>query len=67
MRPYQKLTYRGKARRLRKLALNALAQYDLDITTIQLTGLFTNGLFRIRTLSGPSYIIRVCAPEWRRY
>ena len=35
MRPYMTLTKQGRVRRLRKLALNAPAQYDLDVTGLR--------------------------------
>jgi len=64
MKPFDDLTPRGKARRLRKLALNALKQYALDVTRVRLVGLFTNTLFRVDTPAS-SYVLRVCAPGWR--
>ena len=65
MRPFEKLTNRGKARRLRKLALRALDRYDLQVADVRLAGVYTNTLFRVRTREGPSYILRVCTPGWR--
>ncbi len=65
MKPYEELTNRGKARRLRQLAIHALEQYDLDVADIRLVGVFTNTLFRVRTDQGPAYILRVCRPGWR--
>ena len=40
MKPFEQLTKRGQARRLRSLAINALGHYDLDISHIQLLGMF---------------------------
>ncbi|MBN1249003.1 MAG: phosphotransferase, partial [Anaerolineae bacterium] len=65
MTPFSALTDRGKARRLRYVALAALAQYDVEIAQLELVGLFTNALFRLRTPSGASYAVRLCAPAWR--
>jgi len=62
---YDGLTKRGQARRLRRLALNALAQYDLEVTGVELVGLYTNALFRVRTADRASYVLRVCRPGWR--
>jgi len=65
MKPFKQLTNRGQAKRLKPLVLNALAQYDFEVSSIQLVGMFTNAMFRLRTKSGESYIMRVCQPEWR--
>jgi Ser/Thr protein kinase RdoA (MazF antagonist) len=62
---YESLTVRGKARRLRQLALQALEQYDLEIAGIRLVGMFTNTLFRVNLASGAACILRVCRPGWR--
>lgn len=71
------LTKQGRVRRLRKLALNALAQYDLDVSGLRLAGAFTNTIFRVwgqlrngfedhsAKDSSNSYILRVCFPGWR--
>lgn len=65
MKPYTDLTPQGKVRRVRQLALAALADYDLDVARVTLLGAFTNTLFRVRTTDGASYVLRVCAPGWR--
>ena len=65
MKPFEQLTNRGKARRLRPLVINALERYDFDVSDIQLVGMFTNAIFRLRTDDGQSYIMRVCTPGWR--
>jgi Ser/Thr protein kinase RdoA (MazF antagonist) len=69
MRRFEELTRRGKARRLRQVALHALAQYDLDVTDVRLLGVYTNTLFRVRASDGLgepiSYVLRVCTPGWR--
>lgn len=65
MKPFQQLTKRGKARRLRPLVVNALDQYTLAVADIWLVGVHTNTLFRVRAAGGRSYIIRVCEPGWR--
>lgn len=62
---FEDLTSRGKARRLREVALTALHHYNLDVTRLELVGLFTNAIFRLRVTSGASYAVRVCAPGWR--
>lgn len=65
MRPFETLTPRGQARRLRRVALAALEQFDLEVTRVALLAHATNMLFRVRTEGGSSYVLRVCAPEWR--
>ena len=65
MKPFHQLSRLGKARRMRPLALRALEQYDLQVTGLELVGVFTNMLFRVRTAGGVSYLLRVCAPGWR--
>jgi Ser/Thr protein kinase RdoA (MazF antagonist) len=63
MKPFTSLTVRGQARRLRKLALNALTHYDLDVARLRLVTNDMNGIFRIDTRGGEKYILRVALPE----
>lgn len=65
MKPYEALTYHGAARRLRPLALRALPHFDLQVTQIRLAYYFTNCIFRLRTPSGWTHLIRICEPGWR--
>jgi hypothetical protein len=65
MNPFDLLTLRGQAGRLRRLALEAFEQYDLPVTDVRLVWMFTNTLFRVFTSGGTSYLLRVCAPGWR--
>lgn len=65
MKPFEQLSRRGQAKRLKSLATKALDQYDFELFDIKLVGLFTNAIFRLRTDSGHSYIMRVCNPAWR--
>ena len=65
MKPFEQLTYRGQAKRLKQLVINVLDQYDFEVRDIQLVGTFTNVIFRLRTTCNQSYIIRVCNPNWR--
>ncbi|MEZ4659802.1 MAG: phosphotransferase [Caldilineaceae bacterium] len=62
MQPFHELTERGQARRLRKLAANALQQYDLDVRGIRLIAVHTNCLFRIDTAAGARYALRIGTP-----
>lgn len=63
MKPYSALTVHGQARRLRQLALNALAHYELDVARLRLVTNDMNGIFRIDTRDGEKYILRVTLPE----
>jgi Ser/Thr protein kinase RdoA (MazF antagonist) len=63
MKPYSTLTVRGQARRLRRLALNALTHYDLVVARLRLVTNDMNGIFRVDTRGGEKYILRVTLPE----
>ena len=63
MKPYAGLTTRGKARRLRPLALSALTQYGFEVDRLELVRNDLNGIFRVRTTGGESYLLRVCLPD----
>jgi len=59
---FEYLTERGRARRLRTLALNALGNYDLDCRRLKLVTNHLNGIFKVET-PGEPWIIRVSTPE----
>lgn len=63
MKPFQSLTVRGQARRLRQLAIHALASYDLEVARLRLITNDVNGIFRIDAAGGQRFILRVTAPE----
>ena len=63
MKTFQNLTQRGRARRLRQLAFNALKCYDLDIARVSLVTNAMNGIFRVETRSGDKWILRVTLPQ----
>lgn len=63
MQPFAQLTERGQVRRLRQLAIHALAQYDLQVRRIRLIAVHTNTLFRVDTVDGAKYALRICAPH----
>lgn len=63
MKAYTELTVTGQARRLRALALSALAHYELGTTRLRLITNDMNGIFRVDTLTGEKYILRVSLPE----
>ncbi|MEM9952547.1 MAG: phosphotransferase [Chloroflexota bacterium] len=63
MKPYLQLTEQGKARRLRKLVKKALTHYDLNVTRIRLMTNGVNGIFRLDTVDGQRYVMRVATPD----
>ncbi len=62
MKPFAELTVRGKARRLRPIAMNALRHYAFDVDRLELIRNDLNGIFRVRSTEGTSYLLRVCLP-----
>jgi len=65
MKTFNELTHRGKMLRLRKVVINALEQYDLEVRSVRLQAAVTNTLFRVRTMDGVDWVARVCSPGWR--
>ena len=49
MKDFYALTTRGRALRLRRMALAALERYDLDVRRVRLLTNSTNGIFRVDT------------------
>ncbi len=52
MKDFYTLTKRGRAFRLRKMALAALERYDLDVARVRLLTNDMNGIFRVDTAGG---------------
>lgn len=65
MRPFDTLTTRGRARRLRVLASRALAAYDLDARRIRLVNNVSNCTFRVDAADGSAYALRINLPGAR--
>lgn len=63
MKQFADLTTAGKARRLRPLAFNALTNYSFEVDRLELVRNDLNGIFRVRTTTGDSYLLRVCLPD----
>ncbi len=63
MKDYSQLTNRGRAMRLRRMALAALQRYDLDVQRVRLVSNDLNGIFRVDTTGGQTLALRVCLPE----
>ena len=55
MKPFDQLTERGQLRRLRSLALTALAAYDVDVARVEFVAVHTNTLFRVRSADGQKH------------
>jgi Ser/Thr protein kinase RdoA (MazF antagonist) len=65
MRSFYELTTAGRARRLRRLALNLLDHYDLDVCRLRLMSNEFNGVFRLDTAGKTPYVVRVMRPGER--
>jgi Ser/Thr protein kinase RdoA (MazF antagonist) len=64
MKPFHELTKRGRDRRLRQLALNALRDYPIDVQDITLIANEWNCVFRVDAKDGAKYAMRVCVPHY---
>ena len=64
LKPFEELTYRGQLRRLRRLALEALASYDLGDFTLRPIQHRHNATFLVRA-EGCRYVLRVNRPGHR--
>ena len=62
MTPFDPLTPRGQARRLRQLALKTLEAYSLAVRRMRLLIVDTNTLFRVEAEDGRKYALRICRP-----
>ncbi len=62
MTPFDQLTPRGQARRLRQLALKTLEAYSLAVRRMRLLIVDTNTLFRVEAGDGRKYALRICRP-----
>ncbi len=65
MKEFSQLTQEGQARRLRRLALAALQDYDLDLRRMSLLSNSFNAIYRIDTTGGEKYVLRVSLPGMR--
>jgi Ser/Thr protein kinase RdoA (MazF antagonist) len=62
MKDYYALTALGRGRRLRKMAIEALKQYDLEISRLRLLTNETNGIFRVDTIDHRRLVLRITDP-----
>lgn len=67
MQPYTALTLSGKLRRLHRLAAEALACYDLASPQLTYHAFNTNLLYRVTTLTGERFMLRLAYPGWRTF
>jgi len=61
MKDYYSLTYRGRIRRLREMAIRALKHYGLPDPVVRVITIETNGIFRVDS-TGRKYILRIVDP-----
>ncbi len=66
MKPFDQLTWPSKQRRFRRLAEDALRHYPLEIQQMKLFSYETNLLYRVRTVGGEIYVLRVANSSWRK-
>jgi Ser/Thr protein kinase RdoA (MazF antagonist) len=59
LRSFEQLTERGQILRLRRLAEQVLQEYDLPVKRISFLARFTNFLFRVETVNGEKYVLRI--------
>jgi Ser/Thr protein kinase RdoA (MazF antagonist) len=67
MKAYRDLSDAGKLRRLRELAHKALTHYDLKSPVVSYHSFSTNLLYRVKTISGERFMLRLAAPGWRTF
>jgi hypothetical protein len=67
LKSYGALSFQGKLRRLRDLAVAALTNYDLESPEIVYHGFSTNLLYRVTTASGERFMLLLASPSWRTF
>jgi Ser/Thr protein kinase RdoA (MazF antagonist) len=60
MTPFYDLSLRGRALRLRRLGMEALKQYDLDVRRVRSLAQEMNAIFRLDLADGEKLALRVC-------
>lgn len=63
--PFDSLTARGQARRLRQMALAALAEYHLPVARVRLLTYHFNAIFRVDTEDRRRFVLRINIPGIR--
>jgi len=59
MKPYNELTRQGKLRHLRRLAVRALEDYDLNVKWVKFMTIETNTMFKVQAEDGANYVLRI--------
>ncbi|MBT3338905.1 MAG: phosphotransferase [Anaerolineae bacterium] len=59
MKPYEKLTFRGKILRLRKLCIQALEDYPIDVARVRYLTTESTTMYRVDATDGQKYVIRL--------
>ena len=59
MKPYDELTPTGQRRRQRRLVLEALAAYDLQVARLRFLAQHTSTYFRLDAADGRRYAVRI--------
>jgi Ser/Thr protein kinase RdoA (MazF antagonist) len=59
MKPYDELTPRGQILRLRQLALQALADYPIDVARVRYLTTESTTMFRVDAVDGEKYVFRI--------
>lgn len=63
MKPYDELSRTGKLRRMRKLVIKVLADYNLDPAWVKFLADDTNISFKIRSREGENFVLRIYSDE----
>lgn len=63
MKSFNDLTRLGKIRRLRKVALAALENYQPDIDWLRFMTIETNTMFKLQTVDGQKFVLRIYSEE----
>jgi len=59
MKPYDQLTFRGQILRLRKLCIQALEGYPIDVARVRYLTTESTTMFRVDARDGQKYVIRL--------
>ena len=59
MKPYEELTRLGKIRRLHRLVLKALEEYDLNVEWDKFFTIETNTMFQVRSKDNQKFMLRI--------
>lgn len=62
MKPFQSLSHRGQVRRLKEMALAALADYGLSVARVKPLVHVENTTFRVWAADGSRYVMRITRP-----